>query len=119
LFAVYKASGEAINRARRGEGASLLEARAFRYYGHYVGDTQTYKTEQEVESYKAQDPIVTFKKKVLEDHLISESELAKIDDKTNEAIEEAIRFAEESPYPAPEECLADIYASYKRREVEL
>jgi pyruvate dehydrogenase E1 component alpha subunit len=55
---------------------------------------------------------------VLEHHLISESELIKIDDRINEAIKGAVRFAEESPYPAPEECLADVYVSYPREEVE-
>jgi pyruvate dehydrogenase E1 component alpha subunit len=119
VFAVYEASGEAIARARRGEGPSLIEARAFRYYGHFVGDPQTYKTKEEIEGYKARDPITVFKKRVLEHDLVSESELSKIDDQVKEAIEEAVRFAEESPLPAPEDCLADVYVSYPREEVEL
>ena len=119
VFAVYETSGEAIDRARRGEGPSLIEARAFRYHGHFVGDAQTYKTKEEVEGYKARDPITTFKKRVLEHRLISESELAKIEVWVRAAIEEAVRFGEESPYPAPEECLADVYVSYPMKEVEL
>lgn len=115
VFAVYEASGEAIARAKRGEGPSLIEARAFRYYGHFVGDAQTYKTKEEVEGYKIRDPITIFRKRVLEHGLISEAELAKIEARAKEAIEEAVRFAEESPYPAPEECLADVYVSYPIR----
>ena len=118
VFAVYEAAGEAIARARRGEGPSLIEARAFRYYGHFVGDPQTYKTKEEMDGYKAKDPITIFKKRVLENDLVSEPELTKIDDQVKKAIEEAVRFAEESPLPAPEDCLADVYVNYPREEVE-
>lgn len=118
VLAVYEAAGEAIARARRGEGPSLIEARAFRYYGHFVGDTQTYKTKEEVEGYKARDPITVFRKKVLEHGLVSKAELAQIDARTKDAVEEAVRYAEESPYPAPEDCLKDVYSSYPMKEVE-
>jgi pyruvate dehydrogenase E1 component alpha subunit len=118
VFAVYEASGEAIARARRGEGPSLIEARAFRYYGHFVGDPQTYKTKEEMDGYKVRDPITVFKKRVPEHNLVSESELEKIDDWAKEEVEKAVRFAEESPYPALEECLTDVYVSYPREEVE-
>ena len=116
VFAVYEVSGEAIVRARRGEGPSLIEARGFRYYGHFLGDAQTYKTKEEVEGYKVRDPITVFKKRVLEHGLVSETQLTKIDTQVNEAIEDAVRFAEQSPYPPPEECLADVYVSYPREE---
>jgi len=119
VFAVYEASEDAVSRARRGEGPSLIEARAFRYYGHFVGDAQTYKTEKEVENYKVRDPITTFRKRVLDHHLISEPELEKIDDWAKEAVEESVRYAEESPYPVPEDCLKDVYTSYPMKEVEL
>jgi len=118
VFAVYEASGQAIDRARGGEGPSLIEARAFRYYGHFMGDPQVYKTENEIQSYKARDPITRFRKRVMEHHHISESELIRIDDRAKKTIEEAVRFAEGSPYPAPEECLTDVYVSYPREEVE-
>jgi pyruvate dehydrogenase E1 component alpha subunit len=117
VFAVYEASEKAIGRARRGEGPSLIEARAFRYYGHFVGDPQTYKTKEEIEGYKDLDPIAKFKKQVLEKNLLSKSDLAKIDHWAEETIEEAVHFAEESPYPAPEDCLSDVYANYPKEEV--
>jgi pyruvate dehydrogenase E1 component alpha subunit len=119
VFDVYEASGKAIDRARQGQGPSLIEARAFRFYGHFVGDPQTYKTREEMEGYKVLDPITKFKKQALEHELISKAELAKIDHWVDEAIEEAVRFAEESPFPVPEDCLTDVYVSYPREEVEV
>ncbi len=112
VFAVYEAAGEAVARARRGDGPTLIEARAFRYYGHFQGDAMTYRTEEEVASYRARDPIAQFRKRVLERGLVSEDELAEIDARVAQAIDEAVRYAEESPYPAPEECLTDVYVSY-------
>jgi pyruvate dehydrogenase E1 component alpha subunit len=118
VFAVYEAAGEAIARARRGEGPSLIEARAFRYYGHFVGDTQTYKTKEEVERYKTQDPIAMVEQRLLEHGLMLKTELAKIEARIKETIEEAVRYAEESPFPAPEDCLNDVYVSYPNKEVQ-
>jgi TPP-dependent pyruvate/acetoin dehydrogenase alpha subunit len=112
IFAVYEAAGEAIARARQGDGPSLIEARAFTYYGHYFGDSQTYKSKEEMAGYPARDPIETFKKRVLERGMLSEAELAEIDTRAGKVVEEAILFAEESSYPAPEECLTDVYVSY-------
>jgi pyruvate dehydrogenase E1 component alpha subunit len=67
--------------------------------------------------YEAQDPIVFFKKRILDGDLVSEAALADIDTRAQEMIEEAVRFAEESPSPAPEECLNDVYVSYPVEEV--
>jgi pyruvate dehydrogenase E1 component alpha subunit len=119
VLAVYETAEEAVLRARRGDGPSLIEARAFRYYGHFMGEPQTYKTKEEIQGYKARDPIQKFKSKLLERSLASESELAKIDNWAEKAVEEAVRFAEASPLPAPEECLTDVYVSYPMKEVEL
>ncbi len=112
VFAVYEAAGEAVGRARRGEGPTLIEARAFRYYGHFQGDAMTYRTDEEVAEYRARDPIENFKKRVLERGLVTEAELAEIDARAKEAVEGAVGFAEESPLPPPEECLTDVYVSY-------
>jgi pyruvate dehydrogenase E1 component alpha subunit len=112
VFAVYEAAGEAIARARRGEGPTLIEARAFRYYGHFQGDPLTYRTPEEEEEYRRKDPIEQFRRRVVERNLVTEEELEAIDVQAKEAIEEAIRFAEASPYPAHEELLRDVYVSY-------
>ena len=112
LFAVYEAAGEAIARARRGEGPSLMEAKAFRYYGHFQGDNLSYFTEEERAKNVARDPIDTFKKRVLERGLLSAEQLAETDARVKKTIDEAVQFAESAPYPAVEEIMTDVYVSY-------
>jgi len=112
FFAVYEAAGEAIIRARRGEGPSLIECKGFRYYGHFEGDAKRYYTEAMLEDFKKRDPIEKFRQRVLDRNLVSAAELDAIDAKAKQVIEEAIKFAEESPYPALEECLTDVYVAY-------
>ena len=112
VFAVYEAAGEAVARARRGEGPSLIEARAFRYYGHFQGDPLTYRTPEEEAEYRRRDPIDQFRRRVLERNLLTADELDAIDARAREIVEAAVRFAQESPYPAPEECLTDVYVKY-------
>jgi TPP-dependent pyruvate/acetoin dehydrogenase alpha subunit len=113
FFAVYEAAEVAIERARKGQGPSLVECRGFRYYGHFQGDTMLYFTEEEKARNHANDPIKSFKKQVLERGLLSEAEIAEIDAKTAKMVEEAVEFAEESPWPVPEDVLTtDVYVSY-------
>jgi TPP-dependent pyruvate/acetoin dehydrogenase alpha subunit len=112
FFAVYEAAEEAVGRARRGEGPSLIECRGFRYYGHFQGDSMLYFTEEEKKRNRAQDPIEKFKKRGLERKLLSKKKITEIDAKVAAAIEEAIKFAEESPWPAPEQVFTDVYVNY-------
>jgi TPP-dependent pyruvate/acetoin dehydrogenase alpha subunit len=112
LFAVYEAAGEAIARARRGEGPTLIECKAFRYYGHFQGDNLSYFSPEEIARNKANDPIEKFKKRILERGLVSAKELVDIDARAKKTLDEAVEFAEQAPYPAPEECLTDVYVSY-------
>jgi pyruvate dehydrogenase E1 component alpha subunit len=112
FFAVYEAAEEAIGRARRGEGPSLVECRGFRYYGHFQGDSMLYFTEEEKERNRARDPIPAIKKKVLERKLLTEAEMADIEAKAAARIEEAVKFAEESPLPESHEVLTDVYVKY-------
>lgn len=112
LFAVYEAAEEAIARARRGEGPSLIECRGFRYYGHFEGDAKLYFTEEEKERNRARDPIEKFKKRGLERNLFTEDELSKIDSEVRALIEDAVKFAEESPWPGSKEVLTDVYVNY-------
>jgi pyruvate dehydrogenase E1 component alpha subunit len=112
FFAVYEAAEEAIGRARRGEGPSLIECRGFRYYGHFQGDSCLYFTEEEKERNRAVDPIETFKKRGLERGLLSETQLSEVDTKISAIIEDAVKFAEESDWPPPEEVLTDVYVNY-------
>ncbi len=112
VFAVYEAAGEAVARARRGEGPTLIEARAFRYYGHFQGDPLTYRTKEEEEEYRRRDPIDQFRRRVLERNLLTAAELDAIDGRAQEVVDAAVRFAQESPYPGPEELLTDVYVKY-------
>jgi pyruvate dehydrogenase E1 component alpha subunit len=113
LFAVHEAAGEAIARARRGEGPTLLECKAFRYYGHFEGDNLSYKTEAEKAKYQERDPLEKYKKRILERGLVTQAELAAIDAKAQQAVKDAVAFAEASPYPALSEVLTDVYVSYR------
>jgi pyruvate dehydrogenase E1 component alpha subunit len=112
FFAIYEAAEEAVGRARRGEGPSLVECRGFRYYGHFQGDSMLYFTEEEKERNRAQDPIENFKKRGLERKLLSKKQIAEVDAKTTAIIEEAVKSAEESAWPAPEEVFTDVYVNY-------
>jgi len=110
VVAVYEAVGEAVARARRGEGPTLVECKTYRWHGHFEGDAQTYKPEEEVEEWKKKDPIPAFRKRLVEMKLLTEQDADKIDRETNEEIEKAVKFAQESPFPAPEETLEDVFA---------
>jgi pyruvate dehydrogenase E1 component alpha subunit len=112
FFAVYEAAEEAIGRARRGDGPSLMECRGFRYYGHFEGDAMLYVTEEEKERNRARDPIENVKKRAIERGLVSAAQLAEVDAQAAAIIEEAVKFAEESAWPKPEEVLTDVYVSY-------
>src|SRR5512136_414354 len=93
LFAVYESAGEAIARARRGEGPTLIEYKAFRYYGHFQGDNLSYYTDEDKAKQKAHDPIETFKKRVLERNLVPEGDLAAIDARAAQSVAAAFEQA--------------------------
>jgi pyruvate dehydrogenase E1 component alpha subunit len=112
FFAVYEAAEEAIGRARRGEGPSLMECRGFRYYGHFEGDAMLYVTEEEKKRNRARDPIENVKKRAIERGLVSAEQFAEVDAQTTAIIEEAVKFAEESAWPKPEEVFTDVYVNY-------
>jgi pyruvate dehydrogenase E1 component alpha subunit len=112
FFAVYEAVGEAIARARRGEGPSLLECKGFRYFGHFQGDNLSYFSEDELARNRANDPIDKFKKRVVDRGLASAAELTAVDAKVKKAIDDAVAFAEASPWPAAAECYTDVYVKY-------
>ncbi|HSJ56347.1 MAG TPA: thiamine pyrophosphate-dependent dehydrogenase E1 component subunit alpha [Anaerolineae bacterium] len=112
VFAVYEAAEHAIARARRGEGPTLIEAKAFRYYGHFEGDNLSYFTEEERERNRQRDPISKFRERVLSRGLLTEEELNAIDERARQTIEDAAQAAKEAPYPAAEELFTDVYVSY-------
>src|SRR5438874_4323573 len=112
VFAVYEAAGEAVARARRGEGPSLIEAKTYRYYGHFEGDTILYRTKEELDAYRQRDPIGALRHYILDHAIAGEQELDAINQRVQARLEQAWDRAEAAPWPAPEEALDDVYVSY-------
>src|SRR3990172_4967825 len=109
VFDVYQKTGEAIDRARTGGGPTLVEAKTYRFMGHYVGDPQTYRSKDEVEQWKKRDPIAMFRKRVVEEGRITAAELDAIDAAIAKEMEQAVEFARQSPEPEIESALQDIF----------
>ncbi|MFC1904061.1 thiamine pyrophosphate-dependent dehydrogenase E1 component subunit alpha [Chloroflexota bacterium] len=110
VLAVYEAVGEAVARARRGEGPSLVVCNACRWGGHYTGDPQTYRTKEEISECMKKDPVARFKKHLIETGILTEAQTDKLQQEIAEEIDQAVKFAEESPFPEPEDALTDVYA---------
>lgn len=106
---IHEAVSRAAERARRGDGPTFLEFRTYRYKGHSMSDPQKYRTKEELEQYKEQDPIEDVRNTILTQNLATEDELNAIDEKVKEVVAESVRFAEESPYPPADEVYKDIY----------
>ena len=110
LFAVYEAAGEAIARARRGDGPTLLECKTYRFYDHVGRDFGKLKRDEaEIAAWKARDPIDQLQAKLLQQGVLSAADVERIDSQTTARIQEAIQFAEESPLPDPDTILDDVY----------
>jgi pyruvate dehydrogenase E1 component alpha subunit len=107
--AVHEGVTRAVNRARQGEGPTLLEMKTYRYKGHSVSDPQKYRTKDEVEEYKDQDPITKVTKTILDNNFATEADLKAIDDKISLIVEASVKFAEESPWPDDSEVYKDVY----------
>ncbi|MBC7388887.1 MAG: pyruvate dehydrogenase (acetyl-transferring) E1 component subunit alpha [Opitutaceae bacterium] len=106
---VHIAIARAAERARKGEGPTLLEFKTYRYKGHSMSDPAKYRTKEELESYKLQDPIEQVRTVILKNKYASEADLESIDNKIKVAVEESVKFAEESPFPDPSEAYKDVY----------
>ncbi|MDI3528883.1 MAG: acetoin:2,6-dichlorophenolindophenol oxidoreductase subunit alpha [Thermoanaerobacter sp.] len=109
VLAVYEVAKEAINRARSGAGPTLVECKTYRYRGHFEGDPTIYRSKEEVEEWLAKDPILRLSKHILDNDVATEKELKDIEARIVEEVEEAVRFAEESPYPKEEAAVEDVY----------
>ncbi len=111
VMAVYEVAGEAIKRARKGAGPTLVECKTYRYFDHVGvrGMGLTYRTDEELEKWKKRDAIQSFEKNLTEMGLLTEKKISNIYGKINAELESAIKFAEDSPYPDPSELLEDVY----------
>lgn len=108
--AVHEAMEEAVARARRGDGPTLLEMKTYRYKGHSMSDAQTYRTKDEVKEYQQQDPIDKVLATLQANKWIDDAEVEAIEARVKALVDESIQFAEESPYPDVEELYKDVYA---------
>ncbi len=106
---VHEAIARAAERGRKGDGPSLLEIRTYRYRGHSMSDPAKYRTKEEVEEYKKQDPIEQVKSVILAKKWATEADLEKIEEKVNEIVLDSVEFSENSPYPDESELFTDVY----------
>ena len=106
---VHESIARAAKRAREGDGPTLLELKTYRYKGHSISDPQKYRSKDEVDEYKEQDPIIRVLKTILENGYATQSEIDAIDNKVAMLVDESVKFAEESPLPDDDEVYKDIY----------
>jgi len=112
VMAVHDSTVEAAERARQGYGPTLLECKTYRYLGHEEGDPwTTYRSQAEVEEWKKKDAINRFRKYLVDKGVFAENEAAEIENDVKNLVGEAIKFADESPWPTPEEALKDVFVS--------
>ncbi|MGB0391117.1 MAG: pyruvate dehydrogenase (acetyl-transferring) E1 component subunit alpha [Salibacteraceae bacterium] len=109
VTAVHEAMAWAADHARSGKGPVLLDIKTYRYKGHSMSDPQKYRTKEEVEKYKSQDPINFVKDILVKNKFINEEGLKEILDRVKATVEESVKFAEESPSPDASELYKDIY----------
>ena len=107
--AVHKAMDEAAQRARAGDGPTFLEMRTYRYKGHSMSDPQKYRTKDELESYKAKDPIELVKHTIISEGYADEKWFEDIEAKVKAEVDESVKFSEESPWPEASELYTDVY----------
>jgi pyruvate dehydrogenase E1 component alpha subunit len=114
VFAVYAAVREAVDRARRGDGPSFIEARTYRFFGHFLGDDpRRYRLAEEEEYWRARDPLLQFRERVLASDVgLSTQDLARVEEAVADLIDEAVHYAENSPLPSPDALYTDVYGAY-------
>jgi len=106
---VHEAISEAVDRGRKGEGPTFLEIRTYRYRGHSMSDPAKYRTKEEVEEYKQQDPIEQVRKVILDNNYATQADLDAIEEKIGAVIQDSVEFSENSPWPDASELYTDVY----------
>jgi len=112
VLAVHNAVAEAVERGRRGEGPSLIEARTYRWHGHNEGEeafSGPYRPKEEIDDWKGRDPIPPFAAKLVGWGVMSQEEVDAVDVEETERVKASVKFAEESPFPDPEEALMHLF----------
>lgn len=110
VLSVFREAEEAVKRARLGNGPTLIECKTYRWHGHYEGDPELYRTQDEVSQWKKKDPIISFRLYLLNEMDVTKEILDEIDKNVQKKIEDAVRFAKESPETDISEALTDVFA---------
>ncbi|MBN1266477.1 MAG: thiamine pyrophosphate-dependent dehydrogenase E1 component subunit alpha [Anaerolineales bacterium] len=110
VVAVYEVTREAISRARRGEGPTLIECKTYRWRTHFEGEPDTYRPPEEVASWIKREPIAPFRRMLIDQKIFKEQEMDAMDLAIREELDQAVEFARESPLPEPEDALKDLWA---------
>lgn len=111
VLAVREATARAVERARKDYLPTLLEVRTYRFMGHSMSDPGNYRTRAEIEKYQERDPVKIFLSTLKEKGIIDDAAVADMEKSIREEVEHSVRFAEESPQPAPDELYTDVYAN--------
>jgi pyruvate dehydrogenase E1 component alpha subunit len=109
VLGVHACVSEGLEKARGERQPQLVEAVTYRYRGHSMADPEEYRSKEEVEEWRRRDPITSFSKRLVEEGVISEEDLEKLDQEAVAAVDEAVRFADESPFPELDSLYDDIY----------
>ncbi len=109
VFAIEKAFTKALKRAREGKGPTLIEAKTYRWEGHWTGDPQVYRSRDEIQGWKEKDPILRFEKHLLDEGILKQDEIDARHAETEKTIEAAVEFAMNSPEPDPASVLDNVY----------
>lgn len=119
VLAVREAVDEAVHRARRGEGPTLVECKTYRWYGHSRSDPRAYRTREEEKLWRERDPIAVLAQKLLDADLATQAELDAVEEAARASIERATKLALESPDPDPRDLYAGLYAPAKTNELDI
>jgi pyruvate dehydrogenase E1 component alpha subunit len=114
VLSVYQAVSEAVERARKGQGPTLVECKTYRFRGHHEGDPkkgEMYRTKQEMDEWEKRDPIIRLGDKMIKDRKATQAELDAINQETVKEIEDAVAFAKESPSPKPDDVTSYLFVS--------
>ncbi|MDQ3474327.1 MAG: pyruvate dehydrogenase (acetyl-transferring) E1 component subunit alpha [Acidobacteriota bacterium] len=111
VLAVKEATDRAVERARKDYLPTLIEVRTYRFMGHSMSDPGNYRTRAEIEKYQERDPLKVFAASLREEKIISDKDYEAMEKQVQEDVEHALRFADESPLPEPDELYTDVYAN--------
>jgi pyruvate dehydrogenase E1 component alpha subunit len=113
VIEMHEVAAEAVGRARRGDGPTLIEAQTYRYQGHFgADDALGYRTEEEEEYYKGRDCLARLESFIVNEGFATESDLRALDEEVSDDVAQATTFADDSPFPEPDELLTDVYVRY-------